>query len=316
MTSREWSRGVHGHPCRGVLVPRPLHSTEPMGEQRPPVAWRPAGIAHPRRGSAFSCWPPGRSRRCHVGRSGWCVPVRLWGGRLHLPEAAAPCSGARPLSPGTLCRGWPRRSATTPALSCTPSTWLATSWRTEVPGGWAGTSLHPRKRVLGCGCRPQPPPARGWSSGRGSHPRRHRRSGSLLAPGVTAFSRHVERSPRALQSLSVARTTLTAKGTARAPLGAGTAVPRAGLAPKGWPRGCRDTPERALPGMRCPAAPHVLLHGSARCRGPTAAASRPLLEQGWAHCARPSRLTKPPRPPSGTWTSRETLAPWLGTTSA
>lgn len=41
---------------------------------------------------------------------------------------------------------------------------------------------------------------------------------SLLSSGVTAFSRHMEKSPKGLQSLSLARTMLTAKGRAQLPL--------------------------------------------------------------------------------------------------
>lgn len=92
LPSRAWSRGVHGCPCWvGAGAPStPQHKGHE--EQRPPVAWRPADIAHPWKGSAFSCWPLGWSQLCHTGRSGWRVPVRLRGWRPHLLEVAVPCS--------------------------------------------------------------------------------------------------------------------------------------------------------------------------------------------------------------------------------
>lgn len=58
----------------------------------------------------------------------------------------------------TSCRGWPRHSAAIPTLSCTPSTLLATSWKTEVLRFWAGMSLHPQKLMFNFRSHQQLPP--------------------------------------------------------------------------------------------------------------------------------------------------------------
>lgn len=99
-----------------------------------------------------------------------------------------------------------------------------------------------------------PPSAAVAQGGTDTRLRWHGRLGlSVLPSGIIAFSRHVEKSPKGLQSLSLARTMLTAKGTAPHPapcLGAvgrlGTAVLGDELAPKGWLEGLQGRPGKGI----------------------------------------------------------------------
>lgn len=133
----------------------------------------------------------------------------------------------------TLCRGWPRHSAAIPTPSCTASTSLATSWKTEVLKFWAGMSLHPQKLMFNSRSHQQLPPVLvGWTP---------RCAGtaiqsSLPSSGVTAFSRYMEKSSKGLQSLSLARTMLTAKGRAQTPLPHSTKAMTGGAAGTPWKR--------------------------------------------------------------------------------
>ncbi|XP_055582614.1 capping protein, Arp2/3 and myosin-I linker protein 2 isoform X2 [Falco cherrug] len=99
--------------------------------------------------------------------------------------------------------------------------------------------------------------------------------------GIIAFSQYVKKSPKGLQSLSLARTTLTARGTAQHPApcpGAagrlGTAALGARLAPKGWLEGLQGHPGKGIFKDRvscCPSCRKVSLclpHGSLQYRGP------------------------------------------------
>lgn len=172
----------------------------------------------------------------------------------------------------TLCRGWPRHSAAIPTPSCTPSTLLATSWRTEVLKSWAGMSLQPQKLMFNSRSHQQLPPVLEAAARGGMSTKLCLHSHS----GLSALIRGHCLQPACGEE---------SQGSAEPQLGQDNAHSQryspGALAPlhkrSDW-RGCRDTLEKASLWMRCPAAP---AGGKFPC-------SAPRLSPGQGACSHPS----------------------------